>query len=164
MEEKDRQKMWGEYHRLEQWLTHLGNRIRAEKKGYISIEPREMERLEEMAKRGNQRLELLRKRLGIAGAGLPWFQFYEIVKEDFTQFLPEKYRDHQVQIVSIKKGDRSVSALTLRKEGASELPALEIEKYTDQVSDGADAWSMLGRMAKDYQKLICPEKKHQMER
>ncbi|MCI9077083.1 MAG: hypothetical protein HFH10_15150, partial [Dorea sp.] len=45
-----------------------------------------------------------------------------------------------------------------------DLPALEIKKYADQVSDGADAWRMLGRMAKDYQKLICPEKKHQMER
>lgn len=162
MEEKSR--LREEYERLQQWATHLGNRIHAESKGYISIEPQEMERLEEMVKRGNQRLELLRKRLGIAEAGLPWFQFYEIVKENFTQFLPEKYRDYQVQIVPIKKGGCIVSALTLRKEGALELPALEIEGYTDQVSDGADAWGMLGRIAKDYQKLIDREKKHRRER
>ena len=145
-------------------LPILGNRIHAESKGYIFLEPQELERLEEMVKRGNRRLGLLRKRLGIAETGLPWFQFYEIVKENFTKFLPEKYRDYQVQIVPIKKRGCIVSALTLRKEGAPELPALEIEGYTDQVSDGADAWSMLGRIAKDYKKLIRPERNHQRER
>ena len=162
MEEKRR--LREEYGRLQQWVTHLGNRIHAESKGYIFLEPQELERLEEMVKRGNRRLGLLRKRLGIAETGLPWFQFYEIVKENFTKFLPEKYRDYQVQIVPIKKGGCIVSALTLRKEGAPELPALEIEGYTDQVSDGADAWSMLGRIAKDYKKLIRPERNHQRER
>lgn len=162
MEEKRR--LREEYGRLRQWVTYLGNRIHAESKGHIFLEPQELERLEEMVKMGNQRLELLRKRLGIAEIGLPWFQFYEIVKENFTQFLPEKYRDYQVQIVPIKKGGCIVSALTLRKEGTPELPVLEIEEYTNQVSDGADAWSMLGRIAKDYQKLIDREKKHQRER
>lgn len=162
MEEKRR--LREEYGRLQQWVTHQENRIHAESKGYISIEPQELERLEEMVKRGTQRLELLRKRLGIAKIGLPWFQFYEIVKENFTKFLPEKYRDYQVQIVSIKKGDCIVSTLKLRKEGAPEMPALEIEGYTNQVSDGADPWSMLGRIAKDYKKLICPERNHQRER
>ncbi len=162
MEEKDR--MWAEYDRLRRWIHHLENMISGERVGRLSFEPQELEKLEEMLKKGCQRLGQLRKRLGIAEIGLPWFQFYEIVEDGFTQFLPEQYRDYKVQIGPVKRKGWIVDALQLEKEGAPDLPALEIKKYADQVSDGADAWRMLGRMADDYKRLICPEKKHQMER
>ena len=91
MEEKDR--MWAEYDRLRRWIHHLESMISGERVGCLSFEPQELEKLEEMLKKGCQRLRQFRKRLGIAEIGLPWFQFYEIVEDGFTQFLPEQYRD-----------------------------------------------------------------------
>ena len=68
MEEKDR--MWAEYDRLRRWIHHLENMISGERVGRLSFETQELEKLEEMLKKGCQRLGQLRKRLGIAEIGL----------------------------------------------------------------------------------------------
>lgn len=121
--------------------------------------------MDEVLRRGYKRLGKLGHRLGInEREGIPWFQFYDMIKESVSQYLPVKYRDYEVQIKTVNIEGREEDVMRLWKEGAHKTPDLPIRGYTDCVVDGADPWKMLGKMADDYKKLLHPNRKYQQER
>lgn len=157
MEEKERQRLRAVFDGLRQWIQDMET--------LRNVEGIETPEMEDSLRRGRKKLEKLGKRLGlIERIGLPWFQFYELIENSMYEFLPEKYQDYHVRIETVMVNGRQEDVLCLWKEGRKKLPGMPIGEYTDRVGDGADPWRMMGKMAQDYKKLICPEKKHQRER
>lgn len=165
MDEKERQMLQTEYNRLEKWLMNLERMKDSECIESIFFRPEEAAELEDVIKRGNRRLHKIGKRLGYPeGPGLPWFQFYDMIELSIRRYLPAKYQDYEVQIKTVEIEGQKTDVMKLWKEDDPGLPALQIGAYTEQVSNGADAYRILGRMASEYKKLLRPEKKRQMER
>lgn len=162
MKEKERQKMQDEYDRLDLWIRKV-EEFRDAESGYGIFVP--TPELDDVLRRGYKRLGKLGRRLGIIeNEGIPWFQFYDTIVDSISPYLPVKYQDYKVQIKTIRINGQKTDVMQLWKEGAPELPVLQIGEYTDRVVNGADEWRMLGKMANDYKKLICPEKRYQRER
>ena len=148
MEEEYRHRLFQEHDRLFDWLEYLEKMIAAERIGIVFLEPQEIKQIEEMLKSGIQRLKKLEKCLEFNEVTrMPDFQFHEIVRMGLTEFLPEKYRNYKVWIGPVPRQGWTVYALQLQKEGAPYLPEMEIKEYVEQVSNRADAWRMLGKVA-----------------
>ncbi len=157
MEEKERQRLRTVFDGLRRWIQDMEN--------LRNVEGIETPEMEDPLRRGRKKLEKLGKQLGLLDRiGLPWFQFYELIENSMYEFLPEKYQTYHVRIETVMANGRQEDVLYLWKEGRKKLPGMPIGEYTDRVGDGADPWRMMGKMAQDYKKLICPEKKQQRER
>lgn len=80
-------------------------------------------------------------------------EFYQRVKEELKQYLPEQYRDATVHIQAVPLGEErryGVAMLSGRKE---RIPLLDLQCYLDDVNDGKSIESVLKEMAADYHGL-----------
>lgn len=165
MDTKERQMLQAEYDRIERWLENQKRFYNPECIENVLACPEKEKELEEHVKRAYRRLNKIGKRLGYPeGHGLPWFQFYDMIEYSIRQYLPAKYQDYEVQIKTVEIEGQRIDVMKLWKEDDPGLPALQIGAYTERVSDGADAYCILGQMASEYKKLLRSERKHQMER
>lgn len=87
-------------------------------------------------------------------------EFYQRVKDELKQYLPEQYRNHTVHIQAVSLGGEQhygVAMLSGRKE---RVPLLDLQCYLDDVNDGKTIEAVLKELAVDYHDLYEMPREH----
>ena len=82
--------------------------------------------------------------------------FKSIVKDKFIGYLPEKYRDADIEIFPARKVNREVDSLTVRMRNSSQMvPAIYVNDMYRSYQQCGDLETVLKQMAKKYAEALA---------